>query len=71
MANLTGTWLGTYWQDGIPTRFEMSIAQGGNALNGNLGEATIAGEVIGRNVHFSTARSLILKRGEVIKSYGA
>jgi hypothetical protein len=59
MANLTGTWLGTYWQDDMPTRFEMSIAQGGNALSGNilddgnLGEATITGEAIGRNVQFS------------------
>jgi hypothetical protein len=59
MANLTGTWLGTYWQDDTPTRFEMSIAQGGNALSGNilddgdLGEATITGEAIRRNVEFS------------------
>jgi hypothetical protein len=59
MANLTGTWLGTYWQDDMPTRFEMSIAQGGNALSGNilddgdLGEATMTGEAIGRNVQFS------------------
>jgi hypothetical protein len=59
MANLTGTWLGTYWQDDRPTRFEMVIAQGGNALSGNilddgnLGEATITGEAIGRNVQFS------------------
>jgi hypothetical protein len=59
MANLTGTWLGTYWQDDMPTRFEMSIAQGGNALSGNilddgnLGEATITGEAIGRNIQFS------------------
>jgi hypothetical protein len=59
MANLTGTWLGTYWQDDMPTRFEMSIAQGGNALSGNilddgnLGEATMTGEAIGRNIQFS------------------
>ncbi len=59
MANLTGTWLGTYWQDDTPTRFEMVIAQGGNALNGNilddgnLGEATITGEAIRRNIQFS------------------
>jgi hypothetical protein len=59
MANLTGTWLGTYWQDDMPTRFEMAIAQGGNALSGNilddgnLGEATITGEAIGRNIQFS------------------
>jgi hypothetical protein len=59
MANLTGTWLGTYWQDDMPTRFEMTIAPGGNALSGSilddgiLGEATIAGEVIGHKVQFS------------------
>jgi hypothetical protein len=55
MANLTGT----YWQDDTPTRFEMAIAQGGNALSGNilddgnLGEATLTGEAIGRNIQFS------------------
>jgi hypothetical protein len=64
MANLTGNWIGTYWQDDMPTRFEMAIAQGGNALSGNalsgnilddgnLGEATITGEAIGRNIQFS------------------
>jgi hypothetical protein len=59
MANLTGTWLGTYWQEDMPTRFEMVISQGGNALSGNildegnLGEATITGEAIGRNIQFS------------------
>jgi hypothetical protein len=58
MANLTGTWLGTYWQDDMPTRFEMVIAQGGNALSGNilddgpLGEAKMTGEAIWRNVRF-------------------
>jgi hypothetical protein len=59
MANITGTWLGTYWQDDMPTRFEMSIAQGGNVLSGNIldddsqREATMTGEAIGRNVQFS------------------
>jgi hypothetical protein len=59
MANLTGTWLGTYWQDDMPTRFEMVIAQGGNVLSGNIldedsqREATMTGEAIGRNVQFS------------------
>jgi hypothetical protein len=71
MANLTGTWLGTYWQDGIPTRFEMSIAQGGNALSGNilddgnLGEATITGEAIGRNVQFSK-RYIGISQGSIL-----
>jgi hypothetical protein len=36
MANLSGTWIGTYWQDDLPTRFEMVIVQGGNALSGNI-----------------------------------
>lgn len=59
MADLNGTWLGTYWQQGMPTRFEATLVQGGNALTGNilddsyLGEATIAGEVIGRRVSFT------------------
>jgi hypothetical protein len=52
MANLTGTWLGTYWQDDRPTRFEMSIAQGGNALSGNILDDGNLGEAIGRNVQF-------------------
>jgi hypothetical protein len=71
MANLTGTWLGTYWQDDMLTRFEMSIAQGGNALSGNilddgdLGEATITGEAIGRNVQFSK-RYVGISQGNIL-----
>ncbi len=59
MTDLTGTWLGTYWQEEAPTRFEASIVQGGNALSGrvqddnHLGEAQITGEVVGRKVMFS------------------
>jgi hypothetical protein len=59
MANLTGNWLGTYWQHNSPNRFEMAIAQGGNALSGNilddnyLGEAMLTGEAIGRNIQFT------------------
>ncbi|NET36550.1 MAG: hypothetical protein F6K19_31740 [Cyanothece sp. SIO1E1] len=59
MADLSGTWLGTYWQSGAPTRFEATLAQSGNALSGNvlddsyLGEAQISGEVIGRSVTFT------------------
>lgn len=59
MADLNGTWLGTYWQEGMPTRFEATLVQGSNALTGNilddnyLGEATILGEVIGRKVSFT------------------
>jgi hypothetical protein len=59
MTDLTGTWLGTYWQQDAPTRFEASLVQGGNALSGrvqddnHLGEAQITGEVVGRKVMFS------------------
>ena len=70
MADLSGTWLGTYWQRGVPTRFEMTLVQGGNALSGrilddsHLGEASVAGEVIGRRVNF-TKRYLISSRHSI------
>jgi hypothetical protein len=59
MTDLSGTWLGTYWQNNDPTRFEASLVQGGGTLSGNilddgqLGEALIAGEVLGRQVSFT------------------
>lgn len=59
MINLSGMWLGTYWQQGVPTRFEMTLLQGRNTLSGNilddgsLGEASLVGEATGRNVRFS------------------
>lgn len=59
MANLSGTWLGTYWQQGNPTRFEATLIQGSNTLSGNilddnyLGEARLSGEVIGRKISFT------------------
>ncbi len=58
MADISGIWLGTYWQYGIPTRFEMTLVQGKNTLSGNildnssLGEATVTGEISGRTVTF-------------------
>ena len=58
MADVNGVWLGTYWQSGIPTRFEMTLVQGKNILTGNilddsnLGEATVAGEITGRTITF-------------------
>jgi hypothetical protein len=58
MADLSGMWLGTYWQNGNPTRFEATFIQSGNTLTGNilddsyLGEARLNGEVIGRSVQF-------------------
>jgi hypothetical protein len=59
MADVNGTWLGTYWQSENPTRFEAALVQSGNALTGNilddsfLGEAQVSGEVIGRSISFS------------------
>jgi hypothetical protein len=59
MTDLSGSWLGTYWQDGTPTRFELTLLQGGNTLSGNilddnyLEEATLVGEVIGRRITFT------------------
>ena len=59
MADLNGTWLGTYWQGETPTRFEATLIQSGNTLTGNilddnyLGEALLSGEVVGRSVSFT------------------
>ena len=59
MADISGSWLGTYWQRDNPTRFEASLVQGGNTVSGNvlddneLGEASIAGEVVGRVIRFT------------------
>jgi len=59
MTDLSGTWLGTYWQEGFPTRFEVTFIQSGNSLAGNildegyLGEAQISGSVVGRGVSFT------------------
>jgi len=59
MADLSGTWLGTYWQREQPTRFEATLIHSGNTLTGYIlddspmGEACLSGEVIGRRVQFS------------------
>ncbi|HEY9696406.1 MAG TPA: hypothetical protein V6D10_04035 [Trichocoleus sp.] len=59
MNDITGTWLGTYWQQGTPTRFEVTFVQGGNCLSGqvlddgDLGEAQVNGEIIGRSIQFT------------------
>ncbi|MCP2728417.1 hypothetical protein [Limnofasciculus baicalensis] len=76
MADLSGTWLGTYWQLGIPTRFEATLLQSSNTLTGNilddsyLGEATLIGEVMGRRIQFTkryltTSSTLINYSGTV------
>ncbi|MEM9267132.1 MAG: hypothetical protein AAGA46_16570 [Cyanobacteria bacterium P01_F01_bin.13] len=59
MAELTGPWLGSYWQANAPTRFEATFAQARNSLSGRivddgpLGEANIQGQVTGRQVTFT------------------
>ena len=59
MADLSGSWLGTYWQHDQPTRFEMTLVQSGNSLSGSilddsfLGEAHLAGTVVGRSINFT------------------
>ena len=58
MSDVNGTWLGTYWQNGNPTRFEVIFVQSGNSLAGSvlddsyLGEAKLSGEVVGRRISF-------------------
>ncbi|MGF1566651.1 MAG: hypothetical protein ACFCVD_01010 [Nodosilinea sp.] len=59
MTDLSGVWLGTYWQGDSPTRFEATLVQGGNTLSGSvlddgyLGEAHLNGTVSGRQVSFT------------------
>lgn len=59
MANLNGMWLGTYWQQKQPVRFEMTLVQGDNTLSGRvlddnyLGEASLVGTVSGRSIRFT------------------
>lgn len=59
MAELTGPWLGSYWQANAPTRFEATFVQANNSLSGRivddgpLGEAQVQGQVTGRQVTFT------------------
>ena len=59
MADITGAWLGTYWQAGTPTRFEATFVQAQNSLSGRvsddstLGEAQVQGQITGRQVSFT------------------
>ncbi|NEQ52917.1 MAG: hypothetical protein F6K11_22720 [Leptolyngbya sp. SIO3F4] len=59
MAELTGPWLGSYWQKNTPTRFEATFVQASNSLSGrivddsSLGEAQVEGTVTGRQVTFT------------------
>ena len=75
MLDLSGIWLGTYWQLKQPTRFELSLIQAGNSLSGNilddgeLGEATLSGEVVGKTITFT--KCYILQAQYHIKYIGA
>lgn len=57
-TNISGCWIGTYWQAAQPTRFEATLIQGGCVLDGRildenyLGEAWIKGELLGSRVFF-------------------
>jgi hypothetical protein len=64
MIDISGSWLGTYWQNDQPTRFEASLVEGGNSLSGNslsgnilddngLGEAIVTGDRLGSRVNFT------------------
>lgn len=59
VTDLSGSWLGTYWQREKPTRFELTLVHGGNAISGSilddsgLGEAIVGGEVVGRRISFT------------------
>lgn len=70
MADLSGNWLGTYWQDEMPSRFEASFVQNGNVFTGSilddnyLGEASVSGEVIGCSLSF-TKRYLVTSNAPV------
>ena len=57
--DISGTWLGTYWQNDNPTRFEATLVMSGNSLSGSilddnlLGESRISGEVVDRSIRFT------------------
>lgn len=59
MSDVSGSWLGTYWQNGSPTRFEASLVQSGSQVTGRIlddgymGEAQMEGEAIGRSIRFA------------------
>jgi hypothetical protein len=57
-TDISGCWLGTYWQGGQPTHFEAALVQGGSVLDGRildegyLGEANVQGELLGSRIFF-------------------
>ena len=58
MIDVSGSWLGTYWHCGQPTRFEATLVQGSSVLDGRilddsyLGEACIRGDLLGNRIFF-------------------
>ncbi len=58
MSNISGCWLGTYWQTGQAIQFEATLVQGGNVVDGRildanyLGESSIQGELLGHRIFF-------------------
>ncbi|RZM82524.1 hypothetical protein [Leptolyngbya iicbica] len=56
--NISGCWLGTYWQAGQPIRFEATLVQGGSVVDGRildanyLGESSMRGELLGHRIFF-------------------
>ncbi len=56
--NISGCWLGTYWQAGQPIQFEAAFVQGGSVVDGrildanHLGESSIKGELLGSRIFF-------------------
>jgi hypothetical protein len=72
-CDLSGIWLGSYWQKDQPTRFEMTLLQTGYHLLGNilddsyLGEATLQGTVTGRSISFVKSYVNLNKKGYQFK----
>jgi hypothetical protein len=36
VTDLSGTWLGSYWQNGKQVRFEFALIHSGNTISGNI-----------------------------------
>jgi hypothetical protein len=72
VTDLSGTWLGSYWQNGKQVRFEFALIHSGNTISGNilddcyLGEANITGEVIARQIQFSKRYVSVLQPPSII-----
>ncbi|MBD0390443.1 MAG: hypothetical protein ICV54_29085 [Nostoc sp. C3-bin3] len=62
MADINGNWLGTYWQDEMPNRFEAAFVQSGNILSGSilddnyLGEAQVSGRANASKLLLNTTK---------------